>query len=110
MQTLTLANITIDILPASCKGLTHPEKFTGEDYGKLRSFVALLHLHLIDCTREFLNEQSKLQYAFSRLEGATLEQLIYLMKEDWVNLENVEAFVTSLEEVYGDPNHVNTTE
>jgi hypothetical protein len=84
--------------------------FTGEDHGKLRSFVALLRLHLIDCRGEFPNEQSKLQYAFSRLEGATLEQLIHLMKDDRINLGNFEAFVTSLEEAYGDPDCMNTAE
>jgi hypothetical protein len=32
------------------------------------------------------------------------------MKDDCINLANFEAFVTSLEEVYGDPNHMNTAE
>jgi hypothetical protein len=72
--------------------------------------VALLRLCLIDRPGEFPNEQSKLRYTFSRLEGATLEQLIHLVKDDDVNLRNFEAFVTSLEEAYGDPDHVNTTE
>jgi hypothetical protein len=110
VQTLTLANVATSLSPASCKGQTNPEKFTGEDHSKLRSFVALLCLYLIDCPREFPNKQSKLRYAFSRLEGATLEQLIHLVKDDRVNLGNFEAFVTSLEEVYGDPDYVNTTE
>jgi hypothetical protein len=110
VQTLTLTNVTTTSSPASCKGQTDPERFTGEDCGKLRSFVALLHLCLMNCPGEFLNEQSKLRYAFSRLEGTVLEQLIHLMKDDHMNLENVEAFVTSLEEAYGDPNRMNTTE
>jgi hypothetical protein len=107
-QTLALATTTTKSLPAGHKAQTDPEKFTGEDHGKLRSFVALLHLCLIDRPREFLNEQSKLQYAFSRLEGAALEQMIYLVKDDYVNLENFEAFVTSLEEAYRDPDCMNT--
>jgi hypothetical protein len=109
-QTLALTNIATTSSPASCKGQTDPEKFTGEDRGKLRSFVALLRLCLIDRPGEFPNEQSKLQYTFSRLEGAALEQLIHLVKDDCVNLENFEAFVTLLEEAYGDPDHVNTAE
>jgi hypothetical protein len=72
-QTLTLTTAATNSSPASYKGQTNPEKFTGEDHGKLRSFVALLHLWLIDCPGEFLSEQSKLRYAFSRLEGAVLE-------------------------------------
>jgi hypothetical protein len=39
-----------------------------------------------------------------------LEQIIHLVKDNHVNLENVEALVTSLEEAYGDPDHVNTAE
>jgi hypothetical protein len=60
MQTLTLTNITTNSLPASHKGQTDPEKFTGENHSKLRSFVALLYLYLIDCPGEFLNKQLKL--------------------------------------------------
>jgi hypothetical protein len=95
-------------LPTGCKGQTDPKKFTGEDQGKLRSFVALLCLHLINCPREFPNEQSKLCYTFSGLEGAILEQMIHLMKDNYINLENSEAFVTLLDEAYGDPNYMNT--
>jgi hypothetical protein len=36
--------------------------------------------------------------------------MIYLMNDDYMNLERFEAFVTSLEEAYGDPDHMNTTE
>jgi hypothetical protein len=72
--------------------------------------VALLRLRLIDRPGEFPNEQSKLRYAFSRLEGAALEQMIHLVKDDRVNHENFEAFVTSLDEAYGDPDCMNTAE
>jgi hypothetical protein len=109
-QTLALANIATTSSTAGYKGQTDPEKFTGEDRGKLRSFVALLRLHLIDHPGEFPNEQPKLRYAFSRLEGAALEQLIHLVKDDCMNLANFEAFMTSLEEAYRDPDRVNTTE
>jgi hypothetical protein len=110
MQTLALATAATSSSPTGHKGQTNPEKFTGEDHGKLRSFVALLRLRLIDRPGEFPNEQSKLRYAFSRLEGAALEQMIHLVKDDRVNLENLEAFVTLLDEAYGDPDHVNTAE
>jgi hypothetical protein len=39
---------------------TDPKKFTREEYGKLRSFVALLYLYLIDYPWEFPNKQSML--------------------------------------------------
>jgi hypothetical protein len=110
MQTLALMTATINLSPAGRKGQTDPKTFTREDRGKLRSFVALLHLHFIDHPGEFPNEQSKLRYAFSRLEGAMLEQMIHLIKNDRVNLENFEAFITLLDEAYGDPDCGNTAE
>jgi hypothetical protein len=110
MQTVTLMTAATNSSPASRKRQTDPEKFTGEDCSKLRSFVALLCLWLIDHPGEFLSEQSKPQYAFSRLEGATLEQMIHLVQNDYVNLANLEAFVTSLDEAYGNPDYVNTAE
>jgi hypothetical protein len=73
---------------------------TREYCSKLRSFVALLCICLIDCTGEFPNKQLKLQYTFSRLEGAVLEQIIHVVKDNWVNLKNVDTFITLLEEAY----------
>jgi hypothetical protein len=60
MKTLALATAATNSSPAGRKGQTDPEKFTGEDRGKLRSFVALLRLRLIDRPGEFPSEQSKL--------------------------------------------------
>jgi hypothetical protein len=113
MQTLALATAATTNgggQTGGHKGQTDPEKFTGEDRHKLRSFIALLRLRLIDCPGEFPDKQSKLHYAFSRLEGATLEQLIHLVDNDHVDLDNFDAFVTLLEEAYGDPDHANTAE
>jgi hypothetical protein len=107
-QTLALVTAATNSSPASCKGQINPKKFTREDTGKLRSFVALLCLRLIDCPRVFPNQQLKLRYIFSRLEGAALEYMIHLVKDNYINLEYFEAFVMSLEEGYGDPDHVNT--
>jgi hypothetical protein len=61
MQTLAIVTTTTNVSPAGHKGQTDPEKFTIEDHGKLRSFVALLHLCLIDHPGEFPNEQCKLR-------------------------------------------------
>jgi hypothetical protein len=109
-QTLALATAATNSSPTGRKGQTDPKKFNRQDRGKLRSFVALLCLWLINCPGEFPSEQSKLHYVFSRLEGAALEQMIHLIKNDHINLKNFEAFVTSLDEAYGDPDHVNTAE
>lgn len=63
--TLALATAATNSSPTSHKGQTDPERFTGEDCGKLRSLLALLHSQIIDWPSEFLNEQSKLLYTFS---------------------------------------------
>jgi hypothetical protein len=55
-QTLAVTNVATNSSTAGHKGQTDPEKFTGEDRGKLRSFVALLRLRLIDRPGEFPNE------------------------------------------------------
>jgi hypothetical protein len=60
MQTLALMTDTTNVSPATCKGQTNPEQFIGEDRSKLRSFVALLCLRLINRPGEFLSEQLKL--------------------------------------------------
>jgi hypothetical protein len=36
--------------------------------------------------------------------------MIYLVKDDSMNLEYVKAFVTLLEEAYSNPNYVNTAQ
>jgi hypothetical protein len=36
--------------------------------------------------------------------------MIHLVKDDCINLENLEDFVTSLDEAYGDPDYVNPAE
>jgi hypothetical protein len=107
-QTLAFANLASSSVPAPRKMQPDPKPFTGEERNKLRSFVTMLHLRLIDRPSEFPDEQSKLRYAFSRLDGPTLEQMLHLVENDHVNLETFVDFVTTLEESYGDPDHINT--
>jgi hypothetical protein len=66
-QTLALATATCantgntDTGPfSSCKGQSDPETFSGQDRNKLRSFVALLQLKLVNRPGKFPNDQSKL--------------------------------------------------
>jgi hypothetical protein len=72
--------------------------------------VALLQLHLINHPGEFLNEQSNVRYVFSWLQGAALEEVIYLVDNDCVNLKSFEVVITLLEEAYGAPDHMNTAQ
>jgi hypothetical protein len=71
--------------------------FSSKDCHKLWSFITLLHVCLIYYPREFPNKHSRLCYAFSYLQGDALEQIIHLVDNDHVNLENFDAFMTSLE-------------
>jgi hypothetical protein len=68
----------------------------------------MLHLHLIERPGEFPDTQSKLCYAFSRLDGPTLEQMLYLVENNHVNLETFGDYMTTLEESYGNPDQINT--
>jgi hypothetical protein len=109
-QTLALANLASSSIPTPCKTQPDPKPFTGEERNKLRFFITMLHLHLIDRPGEFPDKQSKLRYAFSQLDGPTLEQMLHLVENDHVNLETFGHFVTTLEESYGNPDHINTAE
>jgi hypothetical protein len=52
-QTLALANLASSSIPALHKTQPDPKPFTGEECNKLRSFITMLHLHLIDRPGEF---------------------------------------------------------
>jgi hypothetical protein len=109
-QTFALANLASSSIPTPCKMQPDPKPFTGEECNKLRSFITMLYLHLIDRPGEFPDEQSKLCYAFSRLDRPTLEQMLHLVENDHVNLETFGDFMTTLEESYRDPDYINTAE
>jgi hypothetical protein len=109
-QTLALTNLALSSIPALCKVQPDPKPFTGEEHNKLRSFITILCLRLIDRPGEFPDEQSKLHYAFSQLNEPALKQMLHLVENDHINLETFGDFVTTLEESYGDPDHINTTE
>jgi hypothetical protein len=59
-QTFALANLASSSVPTPCKMQPDPKPFTGEECNKLRSFIRMLHLRLIDRPGEFPDEQSKL--------------------------------------------------
>jgi hypothetical protein len=70
----------------------------------------MLCLHLINQPSEFPDKQSKLCYTFSQLDGPTLKLMLHLVQNNHVNLETFGDFVTTLEESYGNPDHINTAE
>jgi hypothetical protein len=91
----TTTNSHADLLPTTTKDKLIPRSSPGKT-GRILSFIALLYLYLIHCHREFPNALSKLCYAFSYLQEATLEQIIYLVDNEYVDLESFEACITSL--------------
>jgi hypothetical protein len=52
-QTLTLANLALSSIPTPCKMQPDPKPFTGEECSKLRSFITMLHLRLINRPGKF---------------------------------------------------------
>jgi hypothetical protein len=55
-QTLALANLASSSIPTPRKTQPDPKPFTGEECNKLRSFITMLRLRLIDRPGEFPDE------------------------------------------------------
>jgi hypothetical protein len=59
----------------------------------------------------FPDEQSKMRYAFNRLRGVALGQILPHVREDGtIGLEDLPAFIQLLEAAFGDPDRVATAE
>ena len=59
----------------------------------------------------FPDEQSKMRYAFNRLRGTALGQILPHVREDGtIGLEDLPAFIQLLEAAFGDPDRVATAE
>jgi hypothetical protein len=59
----------------------------------------------------FPDEQSKMRYAFNRLRGVALGQILPHIREDGtIGLEDLPALIQLLEAAFGDPDRVATAE
>jgi hypothetical protein len=59
----------------------------------------------------FPDEQSKMRYAFNRLRGIALGQILPHLQEDgMIGLEDLPAFIQLLEAAFRDPDRVATNE
>lgn len=85
----------------SAQKIPDPEKFTG-NRDKLCPFLAQLRLK----ASTFLADQERLRYAVSVLDKDALDQVMPHIGNDRVNLDNLAALITILENAFGNPNRV----
>ena len=81
--------------------IPRPKEFDGTR-SKLQSSIMQLRLHTASCT----DEQTKLRLAINCLEGDALDQVRMYVQGTQVNLANLEALITILNNAFGNPNRV----
>jgi len=84
--------------------------FSGLARPELRPFVTKLRLKLHFNDDRYPTEQDKLAYAVQRLEDLALAQIIPFVEDHRINLDNVAALITILENAFGDPDRAATAE
>jgi len=81
--------------------IPRPKEFDGTR-SQLQAFIMQLRLH----TATFTDEQAKLRLAVNCLTGDALDQARIYVQNDRVNLANLAAFITVMENAFGNPNRV----
>jgi len=85
--------------------------FSGLDRTELRSLIAQLRTVIRHKPSSFPDEQSKMRYAFNRLSGVTLKQILPHVRENGdIRLEGLPALIQLLEAAFGDSDRVANTE
>jgi len=85
--------------------------FSGSDRTQLRGWIAQLRMVIRHTPSRFPDEQAMMRYAFNRLSGIALKQILPHVRENReVGLENLPAFIQLLEAAFGDPDRVATAE
>jgi len=85
--------------------------FSGSDRTQLRGWIAQLRMVIRHKPASFPEEQSKMRYAFNRLRGIALGQILPHVREDGtIGLEDLPAFIQLLEVAFGDPDRIATAE
>ena len=81
------------------------------DRTQLRGWIPQLRMVIRHKPASFPDEQSKMWYAFNRLRGIALGQILPHVREDGtIGLEDLPAFIQLLEAAFGDPDRVATAE
>jgi len=85
--------------------------FSGSDRTQLRGWIAQLRMVVRHTPSRFPDEQAKMRYAFNRLSGIALKQILPHVRDNGeIALENLPAFIQLLEAAFGDPDRVATAE
>jgi hypothetical protein len=85
--------------------------FSGSDRTQLRGWIAQLQMIIRHKPKSFSDEQSKMRYAFNRLSGLALRQILPHVREDGeIDLGDLTAFIQLLQAAFGDPDRLATAE
>ena len=85
--------------------------FSGSDRTQLRGWIAQLRMVIRHTPSRFPDEQAKMRYAFNRLSGIALKQILPHVRDNGeIGLEGLPAFIQLLEAAFGDPDRVATAE
>jgi hypothetical protein len=85
--------------------------FPGLDRTQLRGWIAQLRMIIRHKPASFPDELSKMCFAFIRLRGVALGQILPHVREDgMIGLEDLPGFIQLLEATFGDPDRVATAE
>jgi hypothetical protein len=110
---LTLAARTAPAAPQALEdqGQKFPDSpdFSQSDRTQLRCWIAQLRMVLQHKPASFADKQSRMRYAFIRLRGVALGQILPHVREDeTIGLEDLPAFIQLLQAAVGDPDQVAT--
>jgi hypothetical protein len=85
--------------------------FSGEKPDTLRPFKTQLRLKIAAQPTQFLEPQSQLRYAFSRLEGPALALVnSYVLPDNTIGLESLNELLAHLDRAYDDPDRAGTAD
>ncbi|KAH0614656.1 uncharacterized protein H6S33_000292 [Morchella sextelata] len=89
--------------------LPDPDVFRGDrDRERLHLFKQQMKIKLLGNIDRYPTLQSKLSYAFSRLEGAAANQFLQYMGEEGIALPSMTRFYEILDTAFGDPDRMRT--
>lgn len=85
--------------------------FSGEKADTLRPFKTQLRLKIAAQQAQFLDPQSQLRYAFSRLEGPALALVnSYVLPDNTIGLDSLNDLLAHLDRAYDDPDRAGTAD
>jgi len=84
---------------------------SGQDRTQLRGWIAQLWMVIRHTPSRFPDKQAKMRYAFNRLSGLVLKQILPDVRDNGeIRMEDLTAFIQLLEAAFGDPDRVATAE